>query len=72
MDDIWDEEAHDDEVMRLTTKMYEKQIKTESFKIGMEVDAEEDMQNGFNHGFEKAAALTKILGEAKVPFCKDK
>jgi hypothetical protein len=68
MDDIWDEEAHDDEVMRLTTKKYERQIKTESFKIGMEVDAEEDMQRGFNHGFVKAAALTKILGEAKVSF----
>ena len=68
MDDIWDEEAHDDEVMRLTTKKHERQIKTESFKIGMEVVAEEDMQKGFNHGFVKAAALTKILGEAKVRF----
>ena len=32
----------------------------------MEVDAEEDMQEGFNYGFVTASALTKILGEAKV------
>ncbi|CAG5079346.1 Oidioi.mRNA.OKI2018_I69.PAR.g9231.t1.cds [Oikopleura dioica] len=65
MDDIWDEEANDDEVMRLTTKKHENQIKTESFKLGMELNAEEEMQKGFNSGFETAAKLTKTLGEAK-------
>lgn len=71
MDDIWDEEANDDEVMRLTTKKYENQIKTESFKLGMEINAEEEMQKGFNSGFENAAKLTKMLGEAKVSISFD-
>ena len=68
MDDVWEDDASERDIMQMTSAKFEEQIRTGSFRQGVEdakLDEEELLQEGFNAAFAEAAQIYRPLGQLK-------
>jgi hypothetical protein len=64
--DVWDDSGDEYEILEKTSARFEEQIKSSSFKEGLDnVDEDEYLQEGFNNAFSEAVDIYKPLGHIK-------
>jgi len=66
MDDIWDEDGSELDIIGRNSARFEGQIRTDAFRDGIEkVDSEKWAQNGFNKAFKETAEIFRPIGKLK-------